>query len=265
MVDEIKNRLLALRAELVDVCKVCGGVGYVVDNKTGFDQPCDCMKVFRWLKALAVSNIPNEYWTLELENLKVERDYKTLLNFYFSKFENAVKKALGIVFVGINGVGKTAMMAEIAKFAIIQGYRTIYTTNDQYLDFLTRDNEEKLNQIHSAQVILLDELEKVYQKEGSLFVSKKTEGLIRSSLSRGAIVIIAANSSEAELTEIFGDSTMSMLKRHNKIISVLGDDFSPSLENGWLKNLEGNFDYYHPAIVSAAQRKWEIDRKREEE
>jgi DNA replication protein DnaC len=247
----VLDKLRDLKEKIVSSCSVCSGNGYVFEKSE--DVPCVCMQVFIYIKQLILAGIAKDYWCLELQSLRIADSYKTLLQKYLDNYANAEEKSLGFLFMGTNGVGKTACLAELGKEAIIRGQSVKYITAESYI------KEMSFNSIYSidTNVILLDELDKAYIKEGSSFVPKRIEDLIRKSIGQGAIVHIATNMDSEGLTEMFGDSFFSMLQRHLKLVPFKGEDFSQEKQQNWFKDLTTSFSYMHPVIVKSAQRKRE--------
>jgi hypothetical protein len=246
---EMFSRLKTLRREIVGKHEACGGKGVVPG------ELCICSKVFSYVKGLVAGDIPRAYWTLKWEELQVDEAYKKLLSLYFDNFGSAKSQALGILFLGPNGVGKTAMMCEIGKEAIIQGWDTFYITTQRLIGLSMAG--EKDDRLHQSDVILLDEVDKAYIKAGSDFVPKTFEDYLRSSISRGKMVIAASNEDEGGLEEMFGQSTLSMIRRHLKIVPVSGDDFSDKRQDGWTRMLKDKIDWFHPNILESAERRFE--------
>lgn len=250
-------KLKKLRNQLLQSCEICKGRGYVLTN--GDDEPCRCIVVFKYVKRLINAHIAPAYWHLELAELEIGAAYKKLMTTYLEHFEIAKQKALGLLLEGPNGVGKTACLAEIGKYAIVNGYEVVYITAEKYVTELARygDSSQLLKEVEAADVILLDELDKAYIREDSSFVPKKVEDLVRRSISNGKIISIATNMDNAALVETFGDSFVSMLKRQLKIVPLVGDDRSVSMQRDWTRELQTAFDYYSPAIVKAAYERME--------
>lgn len=250
---ELWDRLVALKQQIVNSHKPCEGSGYVVVG--GVDRSCICMHVFRYVKELVYARIPVAYWTLDWREFEIGASYVSSLQKYFEHFDNAVKQALGFLYLGRNGVGKTAMMCEIGKHAIINGHAVKYFTAQQYVTAMMTRKCERVVEFESAQIVLLDEIDKAYMKEGSDFVVKTVEEFLRRSMSEGKIVIAASNSTEEELLAMFGESTVSMIKRHLKLVIVKGKDRSDKLQDSWDDSLKMTYDYFHPSIVKRAKEK----------
>lgn len=251
-VEELRN-LKKYKRKIVDSCATCNGSGYVIDKETGFDELCDCMMVFCYVKALVYARIPVAYWQLHLSELTdVKKSYRAFIKLYLHHFENAIDQALGIFFLGTNGIGKTALMCEVGKSAIIRGFDVRYFTAQQYISSYHKNDTESYA---FPQVLLLDELDKAYMKEASNFVPKVIEDFLRRVISKGKIVIAASNEDLEELTNVFGASTISMIQRHLKIIKMSGEDRSDGMQRHWMDLLHTNYDFMHPNIVRMAKLK----------
>jgi DNA replication protein DnaC len=249
--DEMFKELRSIRREIILNHDECKGSGFVELPPGNNYQLCICSRVFSYIKELVYAKIPRTYWTFKLSNLEIDNSYKKFIQTYLANFDNAIAKALGIIFLGPNGVGKTAMMCEIAKSVIAFGYVPFYTTAQGYIDS-TKGFESKIPFHPDARVILIDEMDKAYIKEGSDYVPKTFEDFLRSSISNGKVVIAASNEDEKGLESLFGESTLSMIKRHLKIIPVSGEDFSKERQDSWLAMLKEKVNWFHPNIVEVA-------------
>jgi DNA replication protein DnaC len=251
---EMFSELKRMRKEIVEHHEDCHGAGFVeTDGKPDF---CICTKVFSYVKELVYAEIPRTYWTFKLAELKVEDSYKKFIHMYFENLDNALIQALGIIFLGPNGVGKTAMMCEIGKEAIVRGIVPYYITTQRYINMAMKSGPDVLVRASSdARIVLLDEVDKAYIKEGSDYVPKTFEDFLRATISSGRIVIAASNEDEAGLESLLGQSTLSMVRRHLKIVPVAGEDFSDNRQDNWSKMLKEKTDWFHVNIVEMAERR----------
>jgi DNA replication protein DnaC len=213
-------------------CKKC--LDGWIENK-----PCNCRKIFVYLKELYYSKIPEEYWNLEWNKIDISpKTIKTLIKKYLDNFENAKKKGKGVCFIGTNGIGKTTLLCEIGKRSVQLGLETFYTTAQSYIDYKMVGNSEILERIEEkTKVLLLDELDKPYKKKGSNYVPAKIEELFRKLLPKNIIICVASNFSEKEIEDAFGDSVFSIMKRKIKFLTLLGDDISDYLQDDWEEGL----------------------------
>lgn len=265
MREDIKATMLALKAEIVDPHEPCGGLGWLEPTEPGRLNPCECMTVFHYLNALVEARIPRDYWWLGIDDLEIDEDYRTFCHWYNKQMDNAAQHALGVLFLGPNGIGKTSMQCAIGKEAIVQGYSVRYFTAQQYIEATKADGDPSLlEDYESAKFILLDEMDKVYIKARSNYVTKTLEDFLRRKTSQGTVFVICTNHDQKTLSEVFGQSTMSMLQRHLKMIGVEGEDYSEKLQNRWDSLMETKTDYYADQITTMAKRLMERELKEDE-
>lgn len=262
MRDAVKDAMLGLKAELVDTHIPCEGTGWLEPEEPGKSNPCECMIAFHYLNALIEAKIPRDYWWLNLDDLEVDEGYKKFCRWFIKRIPQATAHALGIMFLGPNGIGKTSMQCAIGKEAIVQGYKVQYFTAQQYIEARKTD-EELASEFESADLILLDEMDKVYIKARSNYVTKTLEDFMRRKTADGVSFIVCTNHDEDTLEEVFGQSTMSMLRRHLKFLNVEGDDYSQELQNRWDVLMDTTKNYFDDAIMSLARRL--MDREQEED
>lgn len=263
MRQETREYMLALKKELVIPHAPCNGSGWLDSEKRGVPNPCTCMTVFHYLNFLIESKIPRDYWWLPIDDLQVASEYKKLCKWYSAKLKKAASGGLGILFLGPNGIGKTSMQCYIGKEAVINGYSVQYFTAQQYIESRKMLDTTLSNEYENAKFLLLDELDKVYIKARSNFVTKTLEDFIRRKISDGSAFIICTNHDETTLENVFGQSTVSMLKRHLKFINIEGSDYSETLQNNWERMMRADRDYFDDHIVKCACRL--LDREREED
>lgn len=249
---EVIRRLTQIRKETVESCEECDD-GYILTEE-GDLITCQCMQVFVYLMELVKSKIPQEYWCLSLSDLvSVDETYIKLVKHYTNRMSTAIKKSMGVIFYGANGIGKTSLMCHIGKLAVASGYKVQYFTVQQYIDAVKGDSPI-VKEYTDCEIILLDEMDKVYAKKGSDYVTKTLEDFIRRSLSSGKVIIACTNNSDMdEFSQMFGDSTVSMLKRHSKFLEIAGEDYSDQLHDSWWEDLDEDYDYFCPEIVEKAE------------
>ena len=258
---EIMDEMVRLKAQLVDNHEPCEGHGWLMPLEDGTNNPCECMTVFHYLNALIETKISHDYWWLDIEDLEMGQKYITLCNWFVKRLDKAVKHALGLMFLGANGIGKTSMQCAIGKYAVVAGYNVQYFTAQQYIESRKMEDDTLTKEYESGQIILLDELDKVYIKSRSNYVTKTLEDFMRRKTSAGAVFIICTNHDAKTLEDVFGQSTMSMLQRHLRFVDVTGDDYSLKLQTRWDSLMEEDRDYYDTHIMSMAKLLMEHDLK----
>lgn len=240
-------RLELIKTEIVGTCDKCNGTGRDDDQ-----EDCLCMNVYIYVMSLIIAGIPKDYWKLGLDELQMDSKYLDLVAFYLDHLDQAVENGKGIMFLGANGIGKTSLMCEIGKAAVAAGYTAQYFTAQQYVDSKT-DRSKQLHFYEAGDFILLDEIDKVYIKPDTKYAVKALEEYIRRALSDQKCMVICTNLDEDEFTRVFGDSIMSMVRRNLRLVNVVGDDYSASLQESWQDVLTSDgYDYFHPAIVERA-------------
>lgn len=214
--------------------------------------------LFKWIKELTYANIPNEYWRLSFDGLKVDMVVKKVVREFIIHLDNAVSEGLGISFLGECGIGKTSMMCEIGKAALRRGYSVVYTTLESYIDSVrNKDKNEELLLLYektwNSDFILIDEVDKAYIKQGSDWVVKQFTDLIKGTTPYHKVLVTAMNMSESELESTFGSAVRSAMLRHLKFIPVVGEDFSNNLQKDWMSKLKGVGEgYFDKEIIKQA-------------
>ena len=246
---KLLEQMWELKEDLVDTCDTCGGSGIAGDG-----DECGCRVIQRYLNRLIEAKIPIEFWELSFDDLTEVRPEKLVdaSRHYVSKLRVAVKKSLGMLFMGPNGRGKTSLQCAIGKEAIVRGYSVQYFTAQQYIEAVKVKDSELLEEYESGQIILFDELDKVYLAKGSNFVAKTLEEFLRRMISGGVAFIICTNLTDESLTSMFGESTMSMLRGHLRFMLMAGSDYRKTQNADWMDRLEEEIDYHGDHIVESA-------------
>ena len=136
-----------------------------------------------------------------------------------------------------------------------------YFTAQQYIEAVKAKDTSLLDEYESGELILFDELDKVYIAQGSNFVSKTIEEFLRRMFSRGVAFVICTNLMESDLVQTFGQSTMSILRGHLNFVVVEGEDYRDVQKDDWSARLDSAVDYWNPHIVKYAQELHGRERK----
>jgi len=254
--EEEKELIYDAKERTIESCKKCI-CGWMNPDILDEDRiACNCRKIFIYLKELIYSRIPREYWHLNFENLKLTPTIiKTMFQKYISNLDIAVEKGLGLCFFGSNGLGKTSLLVEIGKEAIIAGYSVVYTTTQNWVEYKMTDNQYNLDRISEAKIILLDEIDKPYRKRGSDFVISSLENFFRNELPKNKVVNLATNWNKKQMIENLGDSVWSIILRKNKPISLMGEDKSEKINDEWEEKLtSGSINYLSNYFIGMANR-----------
>lgn len=237
--------LMKLKEKIVHNHKKCKGVGYL-----DFLQQCDCMKVFLYIKELYYSKIPMDYWNLSLEELEVENTYKKIVDDYVENLDNAISQGLGIMFCGDKGVGKTSLMCEIAKNAIMKRYNVYYEIVQNIVEDKFNEEQPIIQRVKQSDLIIMDEFDKVIMRNESN-IPRQIENLLREMLPNRKAILIGTNLDEEEIERKF--QITSLTKRYIKIVYITGKDFSEKKQKLWLERLKNtDIDFFSENILNAA-------------
>ena len=229
--------LKKIKSRIVGEHDRCNKSGYIeADEKIIM---CNCMKVFSFIIRLVISRIPETYWPLNVDKFdKLHVKVKKFVEMYKKNFGNALERGLGLFMLGPNGVGKTSIMCDIGKYGIIKQKNVIYLTIQDLVDLSIKKKNPLLSErVENAELILLDELDKLYIKEGSDYAKKELENFLRNVLPRHITVVLATNFFEDEIKKEFGISFWSLLNRHMKKVTIIGEDYSNRLQEQWFEKV----------------------------
>jgi len=246
---EIAERISRVKEELVLKHSRCGGTGYISSSdSSNVVYRCGCMIVFRYLKELIKSGIPQDYWNLKLDDLEIEdKLIKTIFKKYIDNLDRAKSRGIGFLLYGSNGTGKSSLMIEVGKAAIIKGHAVRYFTLSSYIDSLFRRDTERVEYYEQGDFLLIDELDK---KGGA--VSKPIDEFLRRMFNLNKSLLLGTNWEETELASSLGESARSLLKRRCEFVQVGGKDYSDELQDSILDRLLEEYDYFDPNIVEMA-------------
>lgn len=239
-----------MKAFVVDRHERCGGTGYVDGGR------CACMNVFRYMKELYKAGIPRTFWGARPAELEFPAVAEKWAQAYIEKMDQAVQSgALGFVYLGPNGVGKTSVAVEFLKECIVLGKRCSYVIADSLKRSLFADDDPDARRVKESEIIVVDELDKVYVKAGSDWAQKTIENFFRETIPHGKVFIVISNMTEKELAEMFGPSTWSLLSRSLKVVNFGGKDAAVVRQGSMLDRiLEGDAPAIPRQVVRNAER-----------
>ncbi len=252
---DVESKLIyKLRDQTIYSCKEKCEDGWIIKNDE--TQACSCRKIFVYLKELVYARIPKEYWHLKFKDLQLSPPHvKTLFLKYLKNYETAIDKGLALGFIGNNGIGKTFLLCKLGEEAIIKGYKVIYVTTQDYISYKMVDDLYNVNRVQSADIILLDELDKPYRKKGSDYVLSSLENFFRNTLPKNKVVNIATNWKEEDIKRELGRSIYSIMLRKMKLLHILGKDKSREINMEWENNLiHKTVDYLDEYFLKKIER-----------
>jgi len=251
------EQLNKIKEELVKTHKKCSGTGYSIKDKKSIK--CECMKIFSYIIDLVKSNIPIDYWNLSLNKLEINEKHKTKVEKYIHKIDNAIQKGIGMYFFSnTRGVGKTSLACEIAKEAIRKRYVVYYNLLQVIISDKFTDNQEIIEKIKDADLVVIDEIDKVAMKKESN-LSFQIENFLREILPSGKPVIMCSNMNLNEVEEKI--EIQSLINRYCIITEVKGEDFSKKKNNKLDDLLDEKLNYFSKELISSSQKHYENENK----
>lgn len=197
-----------------------------------------------WAKELIYSRIPKQYWTLKLPALKIDKEIKNVAKLYLKNYESAKSNGLGFILLGGNGLGKTSTACAIGIELLKRGLNVVYISAQTYMnfqmDFESEHRQTILDRLSLADLIIVDELDKLYMKRETNYALKAIENFFRENLNSNKMVIVCTNLPESEIKQSFNNSIYSLMQRHLKFLLFEGKDLSKIRKDNWEKMLQGD-------------------------
>jgi DNA replication protein DnaC len=169
-----------------------------------------------------------------------KRLYLTCKN-YRRRLRTNVKAGAGLVLMGDPGVGKSMLLAEIAKVGIDAGFRVkwiqagiLATFTGSMWDAKNNKDENRYNELKKmwnsylvADLLFIDD----YNEE-QVQINKPRkialEHTLKWRIDHGKSTFITSNHSKAEFKNKFGEKQFSWIHERNRIFVVTGDDMRKS-------------------------------------
>lgn len=229
-------------------CGNCGNTGTIlkVEGVSIRSSSCMCSLIRernRKLDALrSESNLPEKYASVKVQDWSnpgrtpKEQSLNHASYHVVEKYGKDIKRVIncgyGLYLTGPNGVGKTFLACCIANSAINAGFRVRYYTMAQIVrmqinGWFDEDSKEDIESIRRADLLVLDDLDKVYKTktgiETSLF-----DNMLRERLQANLACVFTSNRTTADAKDDFGPHIYSMLKEHCAEIVIVGSDYRSS-------------------------------------
>jgi DNA replication protein DnaC len=180
----------------------------------------------------ADSNIPVDYWDLDMKNFKGSPDLKATYEKISENFDIAYKNGMSVCFAGGHGAGKTMTATCILKRACQKNYLCLYTTLSDIVNALVDSpTEEKFaarRELMGADFLVIDEFDPRFMQTettADLF-GKMLEHIFRTRSQNKLPTIFCTNSPNP--VESFSGSikhSIDSLMSQVRVIPVLGKDF----------------------------------------
>lgn len=216
----------------MQACKACSSKNIKVIEQA-FDGLCErCATMVIAYNRYADSNIPVDYWDLDMKDFKGSSSLKKVYDDISVDLPKMYKDGAAICLAGNHGVGKTMTTTCLLKKACQKNYVCLYTTlNDIVSALIDSNHEEKFlarRELMVVDFLAIDELDSRFigsESTAELF-GKMLEHIFRTRMQNKMPVFICTNSPNP--LEAFSgaikqslDSIMSRVK----FIPVIDKDF----------------------------------------
>lgn len=201
-------------------------------DKTENDQKIKVIKSIA-INRYAESNIPIEYWKLNMEN-----DFKGDNRLYvkYEEYIKDIKKSYidgeSICFAGNHGIGKSFCVSCILKKASQKGYSCLYSTLENIVNVTTQGiGEDKYlskRELNMVDFLVIDEFDNRFMSGNGIdLYARSLENIFRTRSQNKLPTLMCTNS--PNIIETFNgslkDSLNSLMKGYLTIFPVFGEDF----------------------------------------
>lgn len=223
-------RVVASPAPPWDKCPHCRGTGYGVEGRDGYDYavPCRCRDVRRWADGITAARFPADMLGATLDNWRPSEFWPAAsqLRAYASTWEPG---AAGRLYCGANGIGKSWLMATVARELIARPLpRRIVvrwvewsTLLDELRDGFSgkRPESEIIGPLLNCDVLCVDELGKGQRTE---WADCALERIVGRRLETGWTVMATTNVDAAGLPAALGGRVYSRIVGRCQVRTMAG-------------------------------------------
>lgn len=212
------KELLNIRQKYLHDCKLCNHTGVIAhpkeDDKTWLNgKECSCVREFKRVKNLYLSNIPRAYWDKNLNDI-ISKETRHKVMKFIEKIDYARDNNLSLLLCGKNSGAKTLILSIILKNIV--GISTRYYTFDDILNFKNIDN----NELDDTNVIAIDDIGNEHRKENSDYSKKTLIGTIKNRIKVNKLTLLASKYNLEQLKGIYGDDFNNLIKNNYMIIEI---------------------------------------------
>lgn len=209
----MKNKDINFLNNIKESCTICNGLGYSIIEKDShmLFADCECVKTILYKGNLLNSGIPARYidWDISklnkdfLENNKESGAYDYIIN-YIDNIKQNIEDGISFWMASPPGLAKSSISAYIIKQAITCGYKGCYCTMAKLVSqkFKDMDDDEEgfINEVvYKADIIVIEEFEKVYLKEESSFINHKYYEILSDFYDNKKSIILTSNKTKKEV------------------------------------------------------------------
>jgi len=177
------------------------------------------------------SNIPFEYWDMDMTSFKGPKELVSIFNGYTADLFGLYQNGKSICLAGTNGIGKTFVSSCILKKCCQKNYNCLYTT---LIDMVSALNDAPKSdkyiiqkEISMSDFVVIDELDSKYisTEASSDFFGRSLEHIFRTRAQNKLPTIFCTNS--PNVVETFSGAikqSMDSLMSKVKIFPIMGQD-----------------------------------------
>jgi DNA replication protein DnaC len=215
----------------VKTCDRCGGTGKI--SRSGIVGQCVCNLVYKGYLKFAEAGIPELYWEKKITDYTApDKDsLRTIMN-YIDRLKEMYRRGIGLYFWGGFGVGKTGLIVEILKSAILAEFNCKFLFFPETIHALTSFDtvsSEKRERVESelvnSDILVLDDIGREYRRMGSNWVGSNIDAYFRSRVNAGLPTLMTSNFSFGKIEELYGSSIASIFRGSLVDVEVRGSDF----------------------------------------
>lgn len=180
----------------------------------------------------AESNIPIEYWSLNMKDFTGDPRLKAKYEEYTGDITNSFITGKSILFAGQHGIGKTYITTSILKKACHKNFSALYINLSNIIDMLVgAPQEEKFiakKELTMVDFLVIDEVDpRFITFEASDLFARSLESVFRIRAQNKLPILLCTNSTN--VVESFNgslkESLDSLMKGYLEVFPVFGTDF----------------------------------------
>lgn len=230
---------------MVQSCPICSQkkISNIEQAYDGLCEKCSLMLVA--YNRYAQSNIPIEYWHLDMKDFTGSKELKKAYDHITNNLGRAYNDGISVCFAGTHGVGKTFASTGILKLACQKNYQCLYTTLSDMINVLINaphdDKYLAQRELSMCDWLVVDEFDSKYISDGGAdLFGRMAEHLFRTRTQNKLPTVFCSNSPNP--IEAFNGSikaSIESLFNRVKIIPILAEDFrkkQPMTDNQKLEN-----------------------------
>jgi len=232
-------------AFIIKGCKICDGKGYKFNlEKTdglilgNSAVPCQCVKQVSDYTLFKNSNIPSEYYNLEMSDFLLKPENEGVLssvNKVVANVRGFHEAGWGLLFYGGPGTGKSMLAIEILKRALREDMSGYYEWFPLIIDALMKKGysadpkKDFYNGIFEKKdILVIDELGKESQDNYSFNkqdIARILEINILKKRSNNTTILISNISDPENLEKQYGNYVASVMRQKFKMLNLVSTDF----------------------------------------